>query len=59
VTVQFHVDNLKISHKEQSVLDNILNDLDVKFGTKKKALTASVYIMIILVSLSTMTKDIR
>jgi hypothetical protein len=41
VTVQFHVDDLKISHKEQSVLDVILNDLDLKFGAKKKALTAS------------------
>jgi hypothetical protein len=41
VTIQFHVDDLEISHKEQSVLDVILNDLDLKFGTKKKALTAS------------------
>jgi hypothetical protein len=41
VTVQFHVDDLKISHKEQSVLDVIPNDLDLKFGTKKKALKAS------------------
>jgi hypothetical protein len=41
VTIQFHVDDLKISHKEQSVLDVILNDLDLKFSTKKKALTAS------------------
>jgi hypothetical protein len=41
VTIQFHVDDLKISHKEQSVLDVILNELDLKFGTKKKALTAS------------------
>jgi hypothetical protein len=32
---------LKISHKEQSVLDVILNDLDLKLGTTKKALTAS------------------
>jgi hypothetical protein len=31
----------KYSHKEQDVLlDSILNDLDIKFGTKKKALTA-------------------
>jgi hypothetical protein len=42
VTIQFHVDDLKISHKDQDVLDSILNDLDVKFGTKKKALTASI-----------------
>jgi hypothetical protein len=41
VTIQFHVDYRKISHKEQSVLDVILNDLDLKFGTKKKTLTAS------------------
>jgi hypothetical protein len=41
VTVQFHVDDLKIYHKEQSVLDVILNDLDLKFSTKKKALTSS------------------
>jgi hypothetical protein len=41
VTIQFHVDDLKISHKEQSVLDVILNELDLKFSTKKKALTAS------------------
>jgi hypothetical protein len=41
VTIQFHVDDLKISHKEQDVLDEILHDLNMKFGTKKKALTAS------------------
>jgi hypothetical protein len=41
VTIQFNVDDLEISHKEQSVLDVILNDLDLKFGTKKEALTAS------------------
>jgi hypothetical protein len=40
VTIQFHVDDLKISHKDQDVLDSILNDLDIKFGTKKKSLTA-------------------
>ena len=27
ITVQFHVDNLKVSHKEQSVLDDSLNNL--------------------------------
>jgi hypothetical protein len=42
VTIQFHVDDLKISHKEQPVPDSILGDLDAKFGTKKKALTASI-----------------
>jgi hypothetical protein len=41
VTIQFHVDDMKISHKEQRVLDVILNELDLKFGTKKKTLTAS------------------
>ena len=41
VTIQFHVDDLKISHKEQKVLDDILYDLNIKFGTKKKALSAS------------------
>jgi hypothetical protein len=41
VTIQFHVDDLKISHKDQDILDSILNDLDIKFGTKKKSLTAS------------------
>jgi predicted nucleotidyltransferase len=41
VTIQFHVDDLEISHKDQDVLDSILNDLNIKFGTRKKALTAS------------------
>ena len=32
ITVQFHVDDLKVSHKEQSVLDDFLNDLRNEFG---------------------------
>ena len=28
LTVQFHVDDLKASHREQSVLDQILNELN-------------------------------
>jgi len=35
------MDDLKISHKQQSVLDDVLNDLNIKFGTKKKALSAT------------------
>ena len=32
LTIQFHVDDLKASHKEQSVLDDFLNDLRTEFG---------------------------
>ena len=32
ITVQFHVDDLKVSHKEQSVLDDFLKDLRDEFG---------------------------
>ena len=32
ITVQFHVDNLKVSYKEQSVLDDFLKDLRDEFG---------------------------
>ena len=32
LTVQFHVDDLKASHKEQKVLDGFLNDLRNEFG---------------------------
>ena len=38
VTIQFHVDDLKISHVEQSVVDKIVNDLYSIFETKKKEL---------------------
>ena len=34
ITVQFHVDNLKVSHKEQAVLEDFLNDLMDEFGQK-------------------------
>ena len=32
ITVQFHVDDLKVSHKKQSVLDDFLKDLRDEFG---------------------------
>ena len=32
LTVQFHVDDLKASHKEQNVLDGFLNNLRTEFG---------------------------
>ena len=32
ITVQFHVDDLKVSHKEQSVLEDFLGDLRSEFG---------------------------
>ena len=32
ITVQFHVDNLKVSHKDQVVLDDFLKDLRDEFG---------------------------
>ena len=32
ITVQFHVDDLKVSHKEQSVLEDFLKDLRDEFG---------------------------
>lgn len=41
VTIQFHVDYLKISHKDQNVLDSILTNLNNKFGTKKKQLSVT------------------
>jgi hypothetical protein len=41
ITIQFHVDDLKISHVKQSVIDLVLNDLNNKFGTSKKALSAT------------------
>ena len=34
ITVQFHVDNLKVSHREQFILDNFLQDLRDEFGQK-------------------------
>ena len=32
VTVQFHVDDLKVSHKDQAVLDDFLDELRSEFG---------------------------
>ena len=36
ITVQFHVDDLKVSHKKQSVLDDFLKDLRDEFGEENK-----------------------
>ena len=36
ITVQFHVDDLKVSHKEQSVLEDFLGDLRSEFRQKDK-----------------------
>jgi hypothetical protein len=41
VTIQFHVDDLKISHVKQSVIDSVLDDLNRTFGTTKKPLAAT------------------
>jgi hypothetical protein len=41
VTIQFHVDDLKISHVKQLVIDDVLADLNNKFGTNKKLLSAT------------------
>jgi hypothetical protein len=41
ITIQFHVDDLKISHMNQSVIDSVLADLNNEFGTTKKPLAAS------------------
>jgi len=41
ITIQFHVDDLKISHVKQSVIDSVLKDLNNKFGTTKKPLAAT------------------
>ena len=32
ITVQFHVDDLKVSHKDYAVLDDFLDDLRSEFG---------------------------
>ena len=32
ITVQFHVDNLKVFHKEESILKEFLGDLRSEFG---------------------------
>jgi hypothetical protein len=41
VTIQFHVDDLKISHRDQSVMDEVLLDLNNKFGITRKPLAAT------------------
>jgi hypothetical protein len=41
ITIQFHVDDLKISHLKQSVIDSVLNDLNKEFGTTRKPLAAT------------------
>jgi hypothetical protein len=41
ITIQFHVDDLKISHVNQSVIDGVLIDLNSTFGTAKKPLAAT------------------
>jgi hypothetical protein len=41
ITIQFHVDDLKISHVKQSVIDSVLADLNDEYGTKKKPLSAT------------------
>ena len=32
ITVQFHVDDLKVSHKDHAILDDFLDDLSSEFG---------------------------
>jgi hypothetical protein len=41
ITIQFHVDDLKLSHRDQSVIDQVLIDLNNKFGTTRKPLAAT------------------
>jgi hypothetical protein len=41
ITKQFHVDDLKISHVKQTVIDQVLMDLNNKFGTSKKPLASA------------------
>ena len=36
ITVQFHVDDLKVSHKEESVLEDFLGDLRSESGQEDK-----------------------
>ena len=36
ITVQFHVDDLKVSHKEQSILEDFLGNLRSEFGQEDK-----------------------
>jgi hypothetical protein len=41
ITIQFHVDDLKISHMDQAMIDSVLNDLNNKFSTSNKPLAAT------------------
>jgi hypothetical protein len=41
ITIQFHVDDLKISHMKQSVIDSVLDALKKESGTKRKPLSAT------------------
>jgi hypothetical protein len=41
ITIQFHMDDLKISHMKQSVIDSVLEDLNKEFGTTRKPLSAT------------------
>jgi hypothetical protein len=41
ITIQFHVDDLKKSHRDQSVIDEVLLDLNKQFGTTRKPLAAT------------------
>ena len=36
ITVQFHVDDLKVSHKDYAVLDDFLDDLRSVFGQEEQ-----------------------
>ena len=36
ITVQFHADDLKVSHKDQSALEDFLGDLRIEFGQDDK-----------------------
>jgi hypothetical protein len=41
ITIQFHVDEFKISHRDQSVINEVLLDLNKQFGTTRKPLVAT------------------
>jgi hypothetical protein len=41
ITIQFHVDDLKISHVNQSVINSVLDNLNNEFGTSKKPLAVT------------------